>query len=168
MRALALEPGERTPTAQALQVELETFARQERLEVSTVALGAFMQTLFADDLASLARGAARGQVARRSPRGARGAPPARTDGGAHGHRRVRRHEARRARAAAGRGAAALAAIFGAMAAVIAFNVVGTRRLGRGPRRRRPRVGETRGPTPTARARGGAAGARCLDSRTRGE
>jgi serine/threonine protein kinase len=53
MRALAREPSERTPTAQALQVELETFARQERLEVSTVALGTFMQTLFAEDIASL-------------------------------------------------------------------------------------------------------------------
>jgi len=52
MRALATDPAERTPTAQALQVELETFARDERLEVSTVALGAFMQTLFADELAA--------------------------------------------------------------------------------------------------------------------
>jgi hypothetical protein len=52
MRALAREPAERTPTAQALQVELETFARAERLEVSTVALAAFMQRLFADDLAA--------------------------------------------------------------------------------------------------------------------
>jgi hypothetical protein len=52
MRALAAEPAERTPTAQALQVELETFAREERLEVSTVALGAFMQALFADELAA--------------------------------------------------------------------------------------------------------------------
>jgi hypothetical protein len=52
MRALATEPGARTATAQALQVELETFARQERLEVSTVALGAFMQTLFAEELAA--------------------------------------------------------------------------------------------------------------------
>jgi serine/threonine protein kinase len=52
MRALAREPDERTPTAQALQVELETFARAERLEVSTVALGAFMQALFADELAA--------------------------------------------------------------------------------------------------------------------
>jgi serine/threonine protein kinase len=52
MRALATDPAQRTPTAQALQVELETFARQERLEVSTVALGAFMQALFAEELAS--------------------------------------------------------------------------------------------------------------------
>jgi serine/threonine protein kinase len=51
-RALAREPDERTPTARALQVELEAFARGERLEVSTVALGELMQTLFADDLAS--------------------------------------------------------------------------------------------------------------------
>jgi serine/threonine protein kinase len=50
--ALAREPAERTPTAQALQVGLEAFARRERLEVSTVGLGAFMQKLFADDLAS--------------------------------------------------------------------------------------------------------------------
>lgn len=52
MRALARDPAERTPTAQALQLELEAFARQERLEVSTVALGALMQRLFADELAA--------------------------------------------------------------------------------------------------------------------
>jgi hypothetical protein len=52
MRALARDPNERTPTAQALQLELESFARRERLEVSTVALGALMQRLFADDLAA--------------------------------------------------------------------------------------------------------------------
>ncbi|MDB4981519.1 MAG: Protein kinase, partial [Myxococcales bacterium] len=52
MRALAREVDDRTATAQALQVELETFARAERLEVSTVALGAFMRSLFADELAA--------------------------------------------------------------------------------------------------------------------
>ena len=52
MRALAHDPAERTPTAQALQLDLESFARRERLEVSTVALAALMQTLFADELAS--------------------------------------------------------------------------------------------------------------------
>jgi hypothetical protein len=52
MRALAREPADRIPTAQALQVALETFARAERLEVSTVALAAFVQRLFADDLAA--------------------------------------------------------------------------------------------------------------------
>jgi serine/threonine protein kinase len=53
MGALAREPADRTATAQALQLALEAFARQERLVVSTVALGAFMHTLFAEDLASL-------------------------------------------------------------------------------------------------------------------
>src|SRR5262249_55810730 len=52
LRALARRPGDRYPTAQALQVELEAFARAERLEVSTVALGAYMQSLFADELAA--------------------------------------------------------------------------------------------------------------------
>jgi hypothetical protein len=52
MRALASDPAARTPTAQALQVELEAFARAERLEVSTVALGALMQRLFAADIAA--------------------------------------------------------------------------------------------------------------------
>jgi hypothetical protein len=52
MRALASDPAARTPTAQALQVQLEAFARAERLEVSTVALGALMQRLFAADIAA--------------------------------------------------------------------------------------------------------------------
>jgi tRNA A-37 threonylcarbamoyl transferase component Bud32 len=52
MRALAREPDARTPTAQALQVQLEAFARDGRLEVSTVALGGFMQRLFAGELAA--------------------------------------------------------------------------------------------------------------------
>jgi hypothetical protein len=50
MRALAPDPPAPTPTAQALQLDLEAFARQERLEVSTVALASFMQTLFAEEL----------------------------------------------------------------------------------------------------------------------
>ena len=50
MRALAREPGDRYPTAQAFQLELEAFGRAERLPVSTAALGAFMQTLFSDEL----------------------------------------------------------------------------------------------------------------------
>ncbi|HVZ71048.1 MAG TPA: serine/threonine-protein kinase [Polyangia bacterium] len=61
MRALAREPEARTATAQALQVELETFARAERLEVSTVALGTFMQRLFADELAAWHAAQAAGQ-----------------------------------------------------------------------------------------------------------
>jgi tRNA A-37 threonylcarbamoyl transferase component Bud32 len=50
MRALAREPGDRYPTAQAFQLELEAFARAEQLAVSTAALGAFMQMLFSDEL----------------------------------------------------------------------------------------------------------------------
>jgi serine/threonine-protein kinase len=52
MRALAREPEARTPNAQALQVQLEAFARDGRLEVSTVALASFVQGLFADELAA--------------------------------------------------------------------------------------------------------------------
>jgi tRNA A-37 threonylcarbamoyl transferase component Bud32 len=50
MRALARDPADRYPTAQALQVELEAFARSERLEVSTMALASYMRGLFADEL----------------------------------------------------------------------------------------------------------------------
>jgi serine/threonine protein kinase len=52
MRALAPEPGDRFPTMQALQVALESFARDAGLDPSTVALGAFMQGLFADEIAA--------------------------------------------------------------------------------------------------------------------
>jgi tRNA A-37 threonylcarbamoyl transferase component Bud32 len=129
MRALALESGERTPTAQALQVDLETFARQERLEVSTVALGTFMQTLFADDLASLREAQRVGKsladhlAEREAHRPGAGTDEMRTatDGFA-ATRRVA--PGRRWTRAAG-----VAAIFGTLAVVIALNVVGTRRLG---------------------------------------
>ena len=50
MRALAPDPDHRFPTMQALQVELETFAREASIPVSTVALGGLMQRLFADEL----------------------------------------------------------------------------------------------------------------------
>ena len=52
MRALAPEPADRFPTMQALQVALESFARTTGLGLSTVALAAFVQDLFADDLAA--------------------------------------------------------------------------------------------------------------------
>ena len=52
MRALAPDPGDRYPTMQALQVALETFAREAGISVSTVALGGLMQQLFAEDLAA--------------------------------------------------------------------------------------------------------------------
>jgi hypothetical protein len=56
-RALARDPGERYPTAQALQLALEELARELRLATSAVALERLMAELFADDLA--AWGAAR-------------------------------------------------------------------------------------------------------------
>jgi serine/threonine-protein kinase len=52
MRALAPHPDHRYPTMQALQVALETFAREASVPVSTVALGELMQRLFADELAA--------------------------------------------------------------------------------------------------------------------
>ncbi|HEY6477607.1 MAG TPA: serine/threonine-protein kinase, partial [Polyangia bacterium] len=52
MRALASDPDQRFPTMQALQIALEGFAREAGLPVSTVALGALMQRLFADELAA--------------------------------------------------------------------------------------------------------------------
>jgi serine/threonine-protein kinase len=52
MRALAPNPDHRYPTMQAMQVALETFAREASIPVSTVALGGLMQRLFADELAA--------------------------------------------------------------------------------------------------------------------
>jgi serine/threonine protein kinase len=52
MRALAPDPARRFPTMQALQLALESFARTTGLGLSTVALAAFVQDLFADDLAA--------------------------------------------------------------------------------------------------------------------
>ena len=46
-RALALEPDDRYPTAQALQLDLEAFARAHGLVLSTVGLGEYMHQLFA-------------------------------------------------------------------------------------------------------------------------
>jgi serine/threonine protein kinase len=121
MRALALEPAARTPSAQALQLELETFAREERLEVSTVALGAFMQTLFADELAAWHEAQRAGKslgdhLAEREARGpARDEPRTATDAFAATKRSTKRstkraapgHSSRRRAAAVIAGVAAL-------------------------------------------------------------
>jgi tRNA A-37 threonylcarbamoyl transferase component Bud32 len=48
MRALAKAPADRYATAQDLQLALEGFAREQRLVVSPVELGRYMQRLFAD------------------------------------------------------------------------------------------------------------------------
>jgi serine/threonine protein kinase len=52
MRALSPEPDDRFPTMQALQVALEAFARKAGLDLSTIALAAFVQGLFAEELAA--------------------------------------------------------------------------------------------------------------------
>jgi eukaryotic-like serine/threonine-protein kinase len=50
MRALARDPAARYRTAQELQLELEALARDQKLELSSVALGAFMHARFTDEL----------------------------------------------------------------------------------------------------------------------
>jgi len=52
LRALAHAPDDRYPTAQALQVDLEAFARTQQLSLSTVALGAYMHELFTERIAA--------------------------------------------------------------------------------------------------------------------
>lgn len=54
-RALALAPDDRYPTAQALQLDLEAFARAEGLVLSTVAVGEYMHKLFAHRIAEWQR-----------------------------------------------------------------------------------------------------------------
>jgi serine/threonine protein kinase len=108
MRALAREPADRTPSAQALQVELEAFARAERLEVSTVALAELMQRLFADDLASWraaqregkSLGAHLAEREARRPRAHDDGPHTATDAFAATRRVAPGHKRRRAVAAA--------------------------------------------------------------------
>src|SRR5262249_13671075 len=49
MRALAPEADDRFPTMQALQVALESFARNSGLSLSTVELASYVQELFAEE-----------------------------------------------------------------------------------------------------------------------
>jgi len=51
MRALAHDRDERYATAQEFQVDLEEFARERKLALSSIGLGQFMQGLFADAIA---------------------------------------------------------------------------------------------------------------------
>src|SRR5262249_12750073 len=46
MKALAKTPGERYPTAQALQLDLEEFAREHKLAMSSIRIAKLMGTLF--------------------------------------------------------------------------------------------------------------------------
>jgi serine/threonine protein kinase len=48
MRAMSLAPDDRQPTAQALQLELEAFARAQQLDHSTVALASLMHELYGE------------------------------------------------------------------------------------------------------------------------
>src|SRR3954463_8559163 len=50
LRALAPAPDDRFPTMQALQIALESFARASDVALSTMALAAFVQQLFAEEL----------------------------------------------------------------------------------------------------------------------
>lgn len=52
LRALRRDPDERYPTAQALLLELEGFARDERLAATSATLESLMQELFADEIAA--------------------------------------------------------------------------------------------------------------------
>jgi hypothetical protein len=52
LRALAPEPDDRFQTMQELQIALEAFARASDLPLSTVTLAAFVQKLFAEELAA--------------------------------------------------------------------------------------------------------------------
>ena len=52
MRALAPDADDRFPTMQAFQIALESFARGADLALSTAALAAYVQELFADELAA--------------------------------------------------------------------------------------------------------------------
>lgn len=48
LRAMSVDPDDRHATAQALQLELESFARTEQLDHSTVALAALMRELYGE------------------------------------------------------------------------------------------------------------------------
>lgn len=61
LKSLAKDPHRRYSSAQALQSDLEAFARQESLDISSLALGSFMREVFSDKLAEQAREEALGK-----------------------------------------------------------------------------------------------------------
>jgi serine/threonine protein kinase len=139
-RALARERADRYPTAQLLQLDLETFARDQKMIVSTVGLGQYMHTLFAQRLAGWRRAQQSGKsleqhLAEVDPTVAleeRGSRPTATDRFAPPLRGTRRRPARRTPALL---AAALAvALAGGVAAALRLQTrsqsgVPVRRLG---------------------------------------
>ncbi|HEY2901253.1 MAG TPA: serine/threonine-protein kinase [Polyangia bacterium] len=81
LRALARAPEDRYPTAQALQLELEAFAREQNLAPSSVALGEYVRGLFADRMAAWESAQRAGQTLGQHLRAASG-DPARPSGAA--------------------------------------------------------------------------------------
>jgi serine/threonine protein kinase len=105
MRALAPDPAERFQTMQELQVALESYARAAGIVVSTVTLAAFVQGLFADELAAWRSPSAKGRrwasTSRRRRPGAR--QPRRRAQPWNEPRRTRSRAAGAARAVGGAG-----------------------------------------------------------------
>lgn len=62
MRALAVDKDERYETAEQMQIELEEFARDQKLRVSSVALGRYMRDLFSDKLEAWNHAKERGET----------------------------------------------------------------------------------------------------------
>ncbi|HEX3698528.1 MAG TPA: protein kinase [Polyangia bacterium] len=81
LRALARAPEDRYPTAQALQLDLEAFAREQNLAPSSVALGDYLRRLFAERMAAWEAAQRAGQTLGQHLRVA-GSDPARPSGAA--------------------------------------------------------------------------------------
>ena len=131
-RALALAPDDRYPTAQALQLDVEAFARAHGLVPSTVGLGEYMHTLFAHRIAEWQRAQQSGkslkqhlaEVEAASMRLEPSSQPTATDLNALSPARAARRRARRTPAFA---AAALAlALAGGVTAALQFQIGGRR------------------------------------------
>ncbi len=131
-RALALAPDDRYPTAQALQLDIEAFARAHGLVLSTVGLGEYMHTLFAHRIAEWQRAQQSGkslkqhlaEVEAASARLEPSSQPTATDLHALSPERAARRRARRTPAFA---AAALAlALAGGVTAALQFQIGGRR------------------------------------------
>ena len=148
-RALALAPDDRYPTAQALQLDVEAFARAHGLVPSTVGLGEYMHTLFAHRIAEWQRAQQSGkslkqhlaEVEAASTRLEPSSQPTATDLNALSPARAARRRARRTPAFA---AAALAlALAGGVTAALQFQI-GVRRSESADQRSETLPSEARG------------------------